>query len=1094
MGFIKDKYGQYKHPGKNTLIPNANGRITMKGINYPVLGVDDLGNKEIMMPGGEYQFPGNSVYEMPLMGFGGRITPTGGSQVIEGQLCDAYGRPIDPARAKAADVNNNYRGPGMKHGGSLPKAQNGQQFSVGDFGGTEYIEGEGTLNYTPVNSINEKAQWYIDNKPDSLIAKIIQANQAENLYDQGIQFNIDWLNSPMAIEMMKKEDPENWKELQRKRIANLKNIDIDGRTYQEKEGLFASSNSGDGDITIHPEGWNSWTTAVHEASHSSDRDLPYNYAFGPNFNNSLSRYKFFDKYKGQRLIPKSSLEMMSDHVSNAEKTKRQKQNESITDIIAFLTDSKSTYKTNDLLEVYNTNDEFKRDYDALNIPKKLLSTRYIKNVDKSISHLMEKQDNRQEWFNYYSKHTEQRARLMAIRGLAATEGIYNPFTEKVTPEIIKKLKNYEQDEVNPVSQLLQIMTEEELMEELNKISREVDDPFNVQDDFDSSLQMAQDGLELNNQFVIPADNTRVVLPIQPFETNIIEEDDIEDDVSIDDIQDNNELYKGLETVDINGATYYVYTIEPNDNKSSVSDKFGLWNEQGILNSVNTKYGKSKDHDNYKLNNTRFWPGGKILVGGPEFNSHVQYNTDRDNYINSFQDIPEDQLWSAISAIGHLETGSKVKYARPEGREYVEGVDIKDGKPVAGGLYEYDNNPWTGTVESGMDNAYKFVSSANALGRFGIKEVHLDEYAKNVLGYTEDQNWKQTYLKSKTDQQKLMKYLITDVYPKELSQLRHSYPDATSQYSDFQLLSALHRAGYGNVEEQLGEGQFSYASVPGDISIGGYVDKAGGLLNPDLDVSDQPFFIRDAELHKPYLDIPSYSLGGSVGKLDPLMRDKVIGDMLENGAFLPKFKLGSEKTIKGALGKYKIKKSFDNKANLPYVQFTNSDNNISNNRVYYDKDDVDASDDFNIIDVYQQREDKDREHARLLTLIHKYEQGEKMSPTELNYLKDLDLVDDEKVKTPKVVATPPMPSKNKFLLDIDISKDIVNKNKSRDGVPLDAQIAMYQAYTNSLFEEKVDMRDYTSKLKKIYDKLNRVYYWESKTSKMTVLDYMKSLNN
>ncbi len=64
--FIKDKRGQWAHPGKNTLIPNANGRITMKGVGYPLLGIDDEGNSAVMQPGGEYQFPGNSVYEIPL--------------------------------------------------------------------------------------------------------------------------------------------------------------------------------------------------------------------------------------------------------------------------------------------------------------------------------------------------------------------------------------------------------------------------------------------------------------------------------------------------------------------------------------------------------------------------------------------------------------------------------------------------------------------------------------------------------------------------------------------------------------------------------------------------------------------------------------------------------------------------------------------------------------------------------------------------------------------------------------------------------------------------------------------------------------------
>ena len=66
MKFIVDKNGQWKNPGKNTFIPNANGRITMKGVGYPLLGIDDEGNSAVMQPGGEYQFPGNSVYEIPL--------------------------------------------------------------------------------------------------------------------------------------------------------------------------------------------------------------------------------------------------------------------------------------------------------------------------------------------------------------------------------------------------------------------------------------------------------------------------------------------------------------------------------------------------------------------------------------------------------------------------------------------------------------------------------------------------------------------------------------------------------------------------------------------------------------------------------------------------------------------------------------------------------------------------------------------------------------------------------------------------------------------------------------------------------------------
>jgi hypothetical protein len=71
--FIVSSRGQLDYPGMNTLIPNANGSITMKGVKQNVLGIDDLGNKKIMKPKGEYQFPGNSVYEIPLKKKGGEF-------------------------------------------------------------------------------------------------------------------------------------------------------------------------------------------------------------------------------------------------------------------------------------------------------------------------------------------------------------------------------------------------------------------------------------------------------------------------------------------------------------------------------------------------------------------------------------------------------------------------------------------------------------------------------------------------------------------------------------------------------------------------------------------------------------------------------------------------------------------------------------------------------------------------------------------------------------------------------------------------------------------------------------------------------------
>lgn len=66
---IYDPKGQYKYPGKITKIPG--GDITMKGITYPILGVDNLGNSILMMPGEDYKFPGTNVTEYPILQSGG---------------------------------------------------------------------------------------------------------------------------------------------------------------------------------------------------------------------------------------------------------------------------------------------------------------------------------------------------------------------------------------------------------------------------------------------------------------------------------------------------------------------------------------------------------------------------------------------------------------------------------------------------------------------------------------------------------------------------------------------------------------------------------------------------------------------------------------------------------------------------------------------------------------------------------------------------------------------------------------------------------------------------------------------------------------
>jgi hypothetical protein len=64
---IKDDRGQWAHPGEITQI-NSND-ITMQGVDYPVLGVSDTGDTQMMQPGKDYKFKGSKVTEYPKGGW-----------------------------------------------------------------------------------------------------------------------------------------------------------------------------------------------------------------------------------------------------------------------------------------------------------------------------------------------------------------------------------------------------------------------------------------------------------------------------------------------------------------------------------------------------------------------------------------------------------------------------------------------------------------------------------------------------------------------------------------------------------------------------------------------------------------------------------------------------------------------------------------------------------------------------------------------------------------------------------------------------------------------------------------------------------------
>lgn len=63
-GVIKDDRGQWAHPGEITQIDSND--ITMRGVNYPVLGIGADGEQMMMQPGEDYKFNKGPVTEFPM--------------------------------------------------------------------------------------------------------------------------------------------------------------------------------------------------------------------------------------------------------------------------------------------------------------------------------------------------------------------------------------------------------------------------------------------------------------------------------------------------------------------------------------------------------------------------------------------------------------------------------------------------------------------------------------------------------------------------------------------------------------------------------------------------------------------------------------------------------------------------------------------------------------------------------------------------------------------------------------------------------------------------------------------------------------------
>jgi len=59
--------GVYEVGAREVIVPTTNGKITMSQVPYPIIGTDEYGNQQMMLPNQNYQFPGKTIHEIPQL-------------------------------------------------------------------------------------------------------------------------------------------------------------------------------------------------------------------------------------------------------------------------------------------------------------------------------------------------------------------------------------------------------------------------------------------------------------------------------------------------------------------------------------------------------------------------------------------------------------------------------------------------------------------------------------------------------------------------------------------------------------------------------------------------------------------------------------------------------------------------------------------------------------------------------------------------------------------------------------------------------------------------------------------------------------------
>ena len=169
------------------IIPS--NRITMKGVNFPVLGVSDTGDTKLMLPNGEYKFNGNNVTEYK-MEKGGKTTI--GNTSFD--MMDKFKRTImSPQYATQVDNSQEQ----FQSGGDWVNAWNKSQSNIRNR--ANYLMGDALATmydqaYNPIISEQEYTDWYKNPNFDSFSDKSLEQyrkdkDNLQNKYGLDVVYN-----------------------------------------------------------------------------------------------------------------------------------------------------------------------------------------------------------------------------------------------------------------------------------------------------------------------------------------------------------------------------------------------------------------------------------------------------------------------------------------------------------------------------------------------------------------------------------------------------------------------------------------------------------------------------------------------------------------------------------------------------------------------------------------------------------------------------------------------------------------------------------------------------------------------------------------